>query len=187
MNAKLAALLIALTFSASAQTNSILVTNYIAPTARHRIVGTNVYDITVHPKWLSVQATPDLICPSLGQGNWPAPGTRLDLAFLKVVATPPYGSRIPRHYMTLRNIPYNPQDFHESNDGILGKNIHPAGQFYRVCYLKSDYTYNPNGTVEWTTGEYDFGMPATNAVPVVRRVLVPAPAAKTNSIAGTQK
>lgn len=138
-------LFLLLALSAPAQTYT---TNWVLPGPNYRMVTGRVYDVR-GPGWVSMvlpRASYSISKPGRSS-EFPAPGERADL-FAHSILTHVY------------HFPYNPNEW----DGDK-----PKPYTYRLFLLSSTTNWGQGGKITFVSKAYDFGLPATNKIPVITK------------------
>ncbi|SRR6266446_4017069 len=141
------------------------VTNWVSPPASYRLVGGQLYDSAASSKWVPVILSPQWRGSMRGfsGGSYPRPGELTDITF----SADKLGSLV----IHIRNFLYRTGDLVEPKafDGSAHL-VSPARSLpMRLFPLSSVTNWGANGTIRSISRTYDYGLPATNKIPVITK------------------
>lgn len=168
----------ALALNSNCQTNHAgLVTNWIAPGPNHRIVAGQVYDIERSQKWASIfiESGTFAYLTKSRAGRFPPPGEPVSFWYVKRDAQGAFQSEL-----TIDNIPWNPNDFTTDDRG----DFRAKSKRLKLFLVSSNVSWGADGKVAASTRVFDYGLQATNKIPIVMRAS--SPAIGTPTTAGTK-
>jgi hypothetical protein len=146
--------LLMLALSAQAQTNHSFTTNWIAAPANYRVISNQVYDANLSQKWQTISVPPGARCAP------PTPGPP---------GSPSLIMLWPSELLSISivNFPYDARDY--TYRPYYSQYSLAHGFSIRAFPISASTNWGEDGKPRFIVRTYDYGLRATNKIPVVTR------------------